>query len=126
MQGINDQVESLDGRVQYMAPLYNFGSDNTIHGSQWLIQLKPEQYSIKIATVSDQQDLYDIAQRYSYYFDQDLAYFMNAEKQLTLIYGGKFESEQQVNDVLRRMPRYMNNQRHGTISNSQVLQQIKI
>ncbi len=126
MQGMNDQVESLDGRVQYMAPLYNFGSDNTIHGSQWLIQLKPEQYSIKIATVSDQQDLYDIAQRYSYYFDQDLAYFMNAEKQLTLIYGGKFESEQQVNDVLRHMPRYMNNQRPGTISNSQVLQQIKI
>ncbi len=126
MQGMNDQVESLDGRVQYQAPLYSFGSDNTIHGSQWLLQLNPELYSIKIATVSDQQELYDIAQRYSYYFEQDLAYFMNAEQQLTLIYGGKFESEQQVSEILQHMPRYMNNQRISSISNTEVLGQVKI
>lgn len=126
MQGMNDQVESLDGRVQYLAPLYNFGSDNTIHGSQWLMQLSPQQFSIKIATVSNQQELYDIAERYSYYFEQDLAYFRNTNEQFTLIYGGKFESEQQVQEILKHMPRYMNNQRIEVISNSQVLEQSKI
>lgn len=126
MQDMNDQVESLDGRVQYLAPLYNFGSDNTIHGSQWLKQLKPELFSIKIATVATKQDLYEIAQRYNYYLDQDLAYFETADKQYTLIYGGQFESDQQLSETLRRMPRYMGDQRLGAISNSEILQQIKL
>ncbi len=126
MQGMNDQVESLDGRVQYLAPLYNFGSDNTIHGSQWMSQLDPEKFSIKIATVSDKQQLYDIAQRYNHYFKQELAYFANAEQQqFTLIYGGDFDSEQQVSELLRRMPTYMNGERIAAISNAQVLQQIQ-
>lgn len=127
MQGMNDQVESLDGRVQYLAPLYNFGSDNTIHGSQWMSQLDPEKFSIKIASVSDKQQLYDIAQRYNHYFKQELAYFASVDgQQFTLIYGGNFDSEQQINELLRRMPAYMNGQRLASISNAQLLKQIQL
>lgn len=127
MQGMNDQVESLDGRVQYLAPLYNFGNDNTIHGSQWMSQLNPEEFSISIATVTDKQQLYDIAQRYNHYFEQDLAYYTTADQQqFTLIYGGHFETEQQIQELLRRMPSFMNGQRIGAISNSEILQQIQL
>lgn len=124
IQQMTDQVDSIDGRIQYMAPLYNFGSNNTIHGSQWISQLNPEQKSIKIATVADKQDLYNIAQRYNNHFTQDLAYFITADNQYTLIYGGKFDSDQQLDNLLRRMPRYMNGQVIQPISNAEVLSKI--
>ncbi|MCP4078562.1 MAG: hypothetical protein GY744_20560 [Gammaproteobacteria bacterium] len=122
---MNDEVQSLDGRVQYLAPLYTFGSDNTIHGSEWLSSLDESKMSIKIATVTDKQDMYDIAQRYSNYFSEELAYFITADKQYTLIYGGNFNDEQHVKDTLRKMPGYINFEPIGSISNAEVLQQIK-
>ncbi|MCK5663510.1 MAG: hypothetical protein KAI17_08480 [Thiotrichaceae bacterium] len=122
---MNDEVQSLDGRVQYLAPLYNFGSDNTIHGSQWLSSLDESKMSIKIATVTDKQDMYEIAQRYSNYFTEELAYFITADKQYTLIYGGNFNDEQQVKNTLRKMPGYINFEPIGSISNTEILQQIK-
>ena len=122
---MNDSVESLDGRVQYLAPLYNFGSDNTIHGSQWLSNLDAEKMSIKIATVADKQGMYEIAQRYNNYFTQELAYFQTDDKQYTLVYGGNFNDDQQVKSTLRNMPRYINHELIGSISNAEILQQIK-
>ncbi len=125
MVEMNDEVESLDGRVQYLAPLYNFGSDNTIHGSDWLSSLDGSKLSIKIATVTEKQDMYDIAQRYSNYFTDELAYFITADKQYTLVYGGNFTDQEQVNEALRKMPRYINHELISSISNAEVLQQIK-
>lgn len=126
MVAMNDQVESLDGRVQYLAPLYNFGSTNTIHGSQWLSNLDPALNSIKIATVSDKQELYQIAQRYNHYFTQELAYFPTADGQYTLIYGGQFKDDSELAEAVRRMPRYINNQPVAVISNAQVLESIRL
>ena len=122
---MNDEVQSLDGRVQYLAPLYNFGSDNTIHGSQWLSNLDESKLSIKIATVAEKQDMYKIAQRYSNYFTEELAYFITADEQYALVYGGNFNDEQQVTDTLRNMPSYINYELISSISNAEILQQIK-
>ena len=122
---MNDQVQSLDGRVRYIAPLYNFGTDNTIHGSQWLEQLNPEHYSIKVATVADKQDLYEVAQWYNHYFSDDLGYFTDDQGQYTLVYGGRFETEAQANEVMNDMPRFMNFERISAIANSEILQQIQ-
>jgi DNA repair exonuclease SbcCD ATPase subunit len=122
---MNDQVESLDGRIRYMAPLYNFGSDNTIHGSEWLSKLDANKFSIKIATVGDKQELYDIAQRYNRYFTQELGYFQAADNQYTLIYGGNFDNEQQIAELMRRMPSFMGRKRIAAISNADVLNAIK-
>lgn len=124
VQHMTDQVDSIDGRIQYMNPLYNFGTDNTIHGSQWISELDANLMSIKIATVSNKQELYEIAQRYNNYFTEDMAYFITEDKQYTLIYGGKFATEQQINNIIRRMPRYMNNQLISPVSNADVLKQI--
>ncbi len=124
MTEMNDEVASLDGRVQYLAPLYNFGSDNTIHGTQWISGLDANKFSINIATVNDKQGMYDIAQRYSNYFTEDLAYFQTENQQYTLIYGGNFIDEQQVNEALRRMPSYINYERISSISNADILKKI--
>lgn len=124
IEGMNNQVDSLDGRIQYLAPLYNFGSDNTIHGSVWIEKLDPEKNAILIGQFADKQELYDVAQRYSRHFIQDLAYLESTDSEqqkYALIYGGNFESEQQATEALRRMPRYMNYQPLTTISNKEVL-----
>ncbi len=125
LQQMTDQVESIDGRVQYIAPLYNFGSNNTIHGSQWITELNPEHKSIKIATVSDKQELYDIAQRYNNHFTEELAYFITADGRYTLIYGGRFDDDAALYNLMRRMPAYINGQQIEPISNARVLEQIK-
>lgn len=124
IKGMNDQVESLDGRVQYLAPLHSFGSDNTIHGSHWLQQLEPESYSIHVATVADKQDMYDIAQRYNHYFQDELAYYIDQDQRHHLIYGGKFMTQQDAIQTIRRMPRYINNQPLWVIENSSALAEI--
>ena len=125
IQQMNDEVESLDGRVRYLAPLYNFGSDNTIYGSQWLSKLDPAKLSIKIATVKDKQSMYEIAQRYNRHFTEELAYFVTADEQYSLIYGGKFDDAQQISDKLRKMPGYINFQSPVAIANADILAQIK-
>jgi chromosome segregation ATPase len=124
MKDMNDQVESIDGRVQYINPSYNFGSDNTIHGSQWLSKLDPNLQSIKLGTVAGKQDLYELASRYNRYLTEDLAYFVTDDKQFTLVYGGKFENDQQLESVMRRMPRFMNDQLITSISNADILKRI--
>lgn len=125
MVSMNDQVQSLDGRVRYIAPLYNFGTDNTIHGSQWLSQLNPEHHSIKVASVADKQDLYEVAQWYNHYFTDDLGYFTDDQGQYTLVYSGKFETEAQADAAMGDMPRFMNFERISAISNAEILQQIQ-
>lgn len=122
---MNDTVESLDGRVQYLAPLYNFGAENTIHGSQWLARLDPAKLSIKIATVKDKQGMYEIAQRYNNYFTDELAYFQPDQQHYTLVYGGNYSNEKQVQDTLRKMPSYINHELIGSISNAEILRNIK-
>ena len=121
---LNDQVESIDGRIQYIAPLYNFGTDNTIHGSEWLSKLDSKLHSIKVTTVTDKQELYRTASRYNYYLKKDLAYFINQDGSFTLIEGGRYQSEELVK-VLRDMPSYINHEPVTTISNELVLKQIQ-
>ena len=124
IKGMNDQVESLDGRVQYLAPLRSFGIDNTIHGSHWLQQLQPDSYSIHVATVADKQDMYDIAQRYSRYFKDELAYYIDQDQRYHLIYGGKFITQQDAIQTIRGMPLYINHQPLWVIANSLALAEI--
>jgi predicted nucleic acid-binding Zn-ribbon protein len=122
MLGITDQVESLDGRVQYLAPLYSFGRDNTISGAHGLSGLNQDHFAIKIATVEQKQELYQVAQRYSGYLQKhDLAYFTDADGRYVLIYGADFESEEAVVSALQDLPRYINFQKIGIISNREVM-----
>ncbi len=110
---IGDQVDSLDGRLTTMRPLRTFGNGNVIHGPEWLAQQAAGQYVIHLATLADKQALYQLAERYSTYLKDDLAYLpvdVDGAQRYALIYG-QFESESKAASALSRMPRYIERQR---------------
>jgi hypothetical protein len=62
--------------------------------------------------VSEKKDLYKLAERYSHYLKDDLAYMpvdANGKQAYALIFG-QFESETKASAKLSRMPRYIERQ----------------
>ena len=118
---VNDQVASLDGRVSYIAPFHGFGGDNVIHGSQWLAQLDPDRFSIRLARVSDKAEMFDLVQRYNHYLPLTLGYYPDAAGGYTLVYGGEFADAGEVEETLRWMPKYFNHQPVEAIPNREIL-----
>jgi chromosome segregation ATPase len=110
---IGDQVDTLDGRMNNLRPHRTFGNGNVIHGPDWVARQDANQYVIHLATPADKQDLYKLAERYSRYLKDDLAYLpvtANGSQRFALIYGS-YESEAEANSALSRMPRYIERQR---------------
>ncbi|MCU7830288.1 MAG: hypothetical protein KZQ85_14585 [Candidatus Thiodiazotropha sp. (ex Myrtea sp. 'scaly one' KF741663)] len=110
---IGDQVESLDGRMNNIRPHKSFGNGNVIHGSEWLAAQAAGQYVVHLATVSEKQELYKLAERYSHYLKDDLAYLpvsINDSQRFALFYG-QFNTEAEATSAMSRMPRYIERQR---------------
>jgi chromosome segregation ATPase len=110
---IGDQVDSLDGRLTNLRPHRTFGNGNVINGPEWLARQPAGQYVIHLATLGDKQELYQLAERYSHYLKDDLAYLpvdANGAERFALVYG-QFESEAKASAALSRMPRYIERQR---------------
>lgn len=113
LTGIGDQIDTLDGRMNNLHPQHTFGNGNVIHGPEWLAQQPAGRYVIHLATLTDKQELYKLAERYSRYLQDDLAYMpvdMHGAQGYALVYG-TFESQTQASGKLSRMPRYMGRQR---------------
>ena len=109
LTSIGDQVESLDGRVTNLRPYKTFGNGNVIHGPEWVAAQPATNYAIHLATVSDKQSLYDLAERYSHYLKADLAYLpvqFKGSEQYALLYG-QFASETEAMAALSSMPRHI-------------------
>jgi chromosome segregation ATPase len=113
LQNMADQTQTLDGRISNVSPFSQIGSNNIIHGPQWLAQQPADSFVIQVTAVSDQRELYDIAQRYNHYLKDELSWYgVNSAG------GGKFvllsagyASEAEAAATLRRLPRYVNFQR---------------
>lgn len=113
LQGVDDRLESLDGRMGYMSPFSQFGKDSVIHGSQWLAKQSADHFAIQIASSTSKNELYIIAQRYRHYFTEAMSYYtINTEygQRHVLVYGS-FANNAQAAASLWRMPRYINQQR---------------
>jgi chromosome segregation ATPase len=113
LQDMEDQAQSLDGRLDYVSPFSSFGKDSVIHGPQWLAAQPDESFVIKVASVSDRSSLYDIAQRYSHYFKDEMAYYpvsTNRGERYVLV-SGSYASNAEAASALRRMPRNIEFQR---------------
>jgi chromosome segregation ATPase len=113
LQDINDQAESLDGRLSNISPFSQIGSNNIIHGPQWLSQQPADDFAIQVAAVTDKNDLYDIAERYNHYLKDELSYYRSKSgrtEKYVLVSGG-YASEREAAAVMRRLPRYVNFQR---------------
>jgi len=104
--GVNDGVESLDGRLIAMMPNRTFGGDNTVHGAAWIQQQDPRKFTILLTSVTTKQEMYDIANRYGYRLKQKIAYYTVEQQGIThyVIVYGNFETQQQALNTVRRLP----------------------
>jgi len=126
---LNDQTDSLDGRLNRVSPFSQFGRDNIIHGPQWLAGQPSNMLVIQLSMVSDKKALYEIAQRYSYHLkQQQMAYYAVKTVQgdkYVLTYGS-FASNAEVSAVLYRLPYYMNRQRPNVVAMTEVQRLISL
>ncbi len=107
--GMEDQVQSLGGRVNTRLMMADIGSDNMIHGKQWLAGQPADNFVIRLAAVTDKNKLYEIAQQYNYYLKDTLSYYTSTHNQritYTLLYGS-YTSQQQAMQALENLPRYI-------------------
>lgn len=119
---LGDQVDSLDGRVTSQRPNRSFGNGNVIHGPEWIASQPAASYTIHLATVSDKQALYDLAQRYSHYLDAEMAYlpvqFQGSER-FALLHG-IFDTESEAVSAVAQLPRYIERHRPSVTPMSRV------
>ena len=113
LQNINDHTQSLDARVSNISPFSQIGSNNIIHGPQWLSQQPADNYVVQVASVTDKNDLYDIAERYNHYLKDELSCFTikSGQSEKYVLVSGGYTSEADAASVIRRLPRYVNFQR---------------
>ncbi len=113
LTGMNDQVQSLDGRINNSMMIDSLGKDNVVHGQQWLADQPADNYVIRLATVTDKNALYKIAQEYNDYLKDSLSYYTsvkNKPETYTLLYGS-YANKNQAIQALDNMPYYIESQR---------------
>ncbi len=126
LQTVNDQADSLDGRVSSISPFSQIGSSNVIHGPQWLSQQSADDYAILVASVSDKSEMYDIAQRYNHYLKDELSYYTvnsGSGEKFVLVSGG-YADQSDAAAVMRRLPRYVNFQRPAITRMAEIQNQL--
>ncbi|MCK5359302.1 MAG: SPOR domain-containing protein, partial [Gammaproteobacteria bacterium] len=110
---VDDQLNSVDGRLSHISPFSQFGKDNTLHGPEWLAAQAADRYAVLVASTASKKELYDIAQRYSHYFTENLSYYaVNTVKgeYYVLVYGS-FANNGEAAAAMRDMPSQINFQR---------------
>lgn len=119
---IGDQVDTLDGRVSNIRPNKSTGKNSVIHGGHWLAKQPAENYTIHIASVTDKQQLYKLAERYSNQLQDELAYLpvtVNQSRQFALVYGN-YATLKEAENKLNGLPRYINRKRPSMHTMKQV------
>ncbi len=126
LQAMDDQAQTLDGRISNMSPFSQIGSDNVIHGPQWLAQQPADNFAIQVASVTDKKDLYDIAERYNHYLKDVLSYYTDKSGQAEkyVLVSGGYASEREAAAVISRLPRYVNFQRPALARMAEVQKQL--
>lgn len=111
---VGDQVDSIDGRVTNLRPHREFGNGNVIHGPEWLANQPLDHHAIRLASVSDKQDLYRVAERYGHYLQHELAYLPVSQPQgqtRYLLLMGSFATVREAQQALRSLPHSIEFQR---------------
>jgi len=126
LQTVDDQAQTLAGQINNMSPFSQIGSNNVIHGPNWLAQQPVEQFAIQVTTVNDRQGLYETALRYSRILNDELSYYTlkTAGGEKFVLISGGYSSDQEAAAVIRRLPRYVNLQRPAITRMAEVQQQL--
>lgn len=122
LQTVNDQADSLDGRISNISPFSRIGSSNVIHGPQWLAQQPADSFAIEVATVADKREMFDVAQRYNHYLNDELSYYAvrSGDREKFVLVSGGYAAERDAAAVMRRLPRYVNFQRPTLTSMAEI------
>ena len=113
MQTMQDQVQSVDGRLSQSSPFSSIGDDNVIHGEKWISSLPRENFIVQLAYANDKDAMYKIAQRYNHYLKDKLSYFEANENGVTkyVLLSGNYTTQKQALAAVDSMPGYINSQR---------------
>jgi septal ring-binding cell division protein DamX len=93
-------------------PHRQFGEDNQIRGPQWLAEQAELGYVIHLATASDRQGLFAIADRYAHQLPGRLSYLPlkgQSSQGFALLYG-PFASQAEAAMALSSLPRFIQQQ----------------
>jgi len=114
---VGDQLSSVDGRLSYSSPYSQFSKDNTLHGPQWLAAQAADRFAIQVASTASKNELYTIAQRYSHYFTDNVAYYRlnTAQGERYVLVYGSFSNHTEAASVMWQLPQQINYQ-HPVIS----------
>lgn len=106
MQTMQDQVQSVDGRLSQSSPYSSIADDNVIHGAQWIADLPQENFIVQLAYVGDKETMYKVAQRYNNYLKDKLSYFEANENGVIkyVLLSGNYTTEKQALAAIDAMP----------------------
>jgi chromosome segregation ATPase len=109
LKDVQDQVQSVEGRVNQASPFSQMGDDNIIHGAQWIAALPQQNFTVQLAYVDSKTALFEIAQRYNTYLKDSLSYFAVSDNGKTkyVLLSGNYATQQQANTAIQDMPRYI-------------------
>jgi len=112
MQNMQDQVQSVEGRLTSESPFSYIGNDNIIHGAQWIVDLPSQNFTVQLAYVGNKDTMYELAQRYNYYLKDSLFYFEAEDKGVTkyVLLSGNYATQQQAVAKIQSMPGYIDMQ----------------
>jgi len=115
---VQDQVQSVDGRLSQTSPFSQIGDDNVMHSEQWIAALPKEHFAVQLAYVDNKNTLFEIAQRYNYYLKDSLSYFSVNDDVSTksgtvkyVLLSGSYATQQQAMAAIQDMPAYIDMQR---------------
>jgi chromosome segregation ATPase len=113
LKNVQDQVQSVEGRVSQASPFSQIGDDNVIHGSQWIAALPPQNFAVQLAYADNKDAMFEIAQRYNSYLKDSLSYFAVSDNGKTkyVLLSGNYATPQQAMAAVQDMPRYIEMQR---------------
>ena len=113
LQTMDDQAQTLEGRMSNMSSYSRTGGTNLIHGPQWLAQQPAEQYAVQVASVSKKKDLYNIAQRYHRHLQDELSWYRvrSGNQAKYVLLSGGYPTEADAAAARLRLPGYVNYQR---------------
>ena len=118
LASVQDQAQSVEGRLSQTSPFSYIANDNILHGEQWIAALPKDNFALQLAYVDDKKSLFEIAQRYNFYLKDSLSYFSvkddisvedGAVKYVLLT--GSYASQQQALTAMDNLPAYIDMQR---------------
>jgi chromosome segregation ATPase len=112
MQGMEDQVQSVEGRLSQSSPFSGIGDDNVLHGSQWIAELPKENFVVQLAYTDNKAAMYETAQRYNHYLKDSLSYFEVENEGLIkyVLLSGNYATQEKAQVAIQDMPTYIDMQ----------------